>query len=404
MILGFGIRAILQAFYFIVVARAIGPEQYGLFAGTSALIGVLAPYASWGSGNILVKYVSRDSKLFSKYWGASLATTIISSVVLTFVAIFAARIFLPETFDLWLVLSICISELFFARIISICAQVFQSVQRLSVTAQIFIIFSVFRLISALLFVSAHLQFTARNWSFFFLLSSVLSAIPALLWVYRSMGWGKLSLAPMLSEFKEGFYFSLSLSSQGFYNDIDKTLLARMTGLEVAGFYAVAYRIIDVAFVPITALLNSTYARFFQHGESGLANTKKFALKLLPWAFLYSILAGSVIFLTAPLLPRFLGQSYNESATILLWLIPLLSLKAAHYLAADSLTGAGFQGIRSKLQLLVSGVNLLLNLWAIPLWGWKGAVFVSWASDGLLAILLWWIVLQKSLKNSKDIAL
>jgi O-antigen/teichoic acid export membrane protein len=395
MTFGLAIRTVFQAAYFIIVARAMMTEQYGLFVSTTALVGILAPYASWGSGNVLVKYVSRNSKLFGEYWGAALATTMVSSFILTLIAIFVARVFLPQSFDIWLILSICLSELLFARIISICGQAFQSRQRLSVTAQVFVILSAFRLISAVLFVSSPILFTARNWSFFFLLSSILSVIPALLWVYRSIGWGRLSLAPMRSEFKEGFYFSLSLSSQGVYNDIDKTLLAKLISLDVAGFYAAAYRIVDVAFVPISALLHSTYAQFFQHGEFGVTGTKKFALKLLPWALICSLLAGSVTILLAPIMPVVLGQTYSASSSVIFWLVPLLPLKAIHYLAADSLTGAGFQGIRSKSQLLISGVNFIFNIWAIPLWGWKGAVFASWASDGLLAFLLWAIVLRKS---------
>lgn len=395
MTLGFGIRTVFQAAYFLLVARAMGTEQYGLFASTTALIAILAPYASWGSGNILVMHVSRNVNRFGEYWGAALAATLFSSLLLTAIAVLSARVLFAQSFDIWLVLSVAISELLFARIITICGQAFQAIQKLSATAQIYVIYSTFRLVSAILFISSGLEFSARNWSIFFLLSSILGVIPSLLWVYRSIGWGKLSLAPMRSEFKEGFYFSLSLSSQGIYNDIDKALLARMTGLEVAGFYAAAYRIVDVAFVPITALLHSTYSHFFKRGESGLANTKKFALRLLPWALLYAMLAGAFLVFAAPLLPLLLGHSYQNSSIVLVWLVPLIPLRVSHYLAADSLTGAGFQSIRSKFQLIVSGTNLLLNLWAIPQWGWAGAVFTSWVSDGLLAALLWITVLDKS---------
>jgi len=403
MTLGFGIRTVFQAAYFLLIARAMGTEQYGLFVSTTALIAILSPYASWGSGNILVKHVSRNFSRFGEYWGAALAATLLSSLLLTVIAILSAQLLFAESFDIWLVLSVAISELLFARIITICGQAFQAIQKLSVTAQIYVIYSTFRLISAILFVSSGLEFSARNWSVFFLLSSVLGVIPSLLWVYRSIGWGKFSLVPMRSEFKEGFYFSLGLSSQGIYNDVDKALLARMTGLDVAGFYAAAYRIVDVAFVPVTALLHSTYAHFFKHGENGLANTKRFALRLLPWGLLYAILAGSFLVFAAPVLPLLLGHTYQDSSIVLVWLVPLIPLRVIHYLAADSLTGAGFQGIRSRFQLIVSGINLLLNLWAIPHWGWTGAVVASWASDGLLAVLLWVTVFYKSRNHSRELS-
>lgn len=78
MLLGFGFRLGLQFLYFVLLARILGPEQYGAFVGVAALIMVLSPFASWGSGNILIKHASRDPGLFKKYWGAALATTLAS--------------------------------------------------------------------------------------------------------------------------------------------------------------------------------------------------------------------------------------------------------------------------------------------------------------------------------------
>jgi len=55
-------------------------------------------------------------------------------------------------------------------------------------------------------------------------------------------------------------------------------------------------------------------------------------------------------------------------------------------------------LRTSVQLGVAGLNLLLNLWLIPLWGWKGAAVASWVSDGLLAVVLWGCVLVLSTKS------
>ena len=70
--MGQGMRQILRAAYFLIIPRALGVEQYGLFVGITSLAAVLAPYASLGMGNLLIKNVSRDRKLFRVYWGNSL--------------------------------------------------------------------------------------------------------------------------------------------------------------------------------------------------------------------------------------------------------------------------------------------------------------------------------------------
>jgi O-antigen/teichoic acid export membrane protein len=68
------------------------------------------------------------------------------------------------------------------------------------------------------------------------------------------------------------------------------------------------------------------------------------------------------------------------------LLPLL--KTFHYFAADSLTGAGHQGLRTLVQVLVALFNVAVNLWLIPVYSWRGAAWSSLASDGLLAASLW----------------
>jgi O-antigen/teichoic acid export membrane protein len=40
-----------------------------------------------------------------------------------------------------------------------------------------------------------------------------------------------------------------------------------------------------------------------------------------------------------------------------------------------------------LQIVVAIFNILVNLWIIPAYSWRGAAWSSLASDGLLAVLM-----------------
>jgi O-antigen/teichoic acid export membrane protein len=64
------------------------------------------------------------------------------------------------------------------------------------------------------------------------------------------------------------------------------------------------------------------------------------------------------------------------------------LKAIHYFGADALTGAGYQGLRTILLVAVALVNVVLNLWLIPLYSWRGAAVASLLSDGLFGLAIW----------------
>ena len=72
------------------------------------------------------------------------------------------------------------------------------------------------------------------------------------------------------------------------------------------------------------------------------------------------------------------------------MLPLL--RWSHYLAADSLTGAGHQGRRTACQVGVAVINVGLNLWLIPAYSWTGAVIATLVCDGLLVVGLWAVVL------------
>jgi O-antigen/teichoic acid export membrane protein len=166
------------------------------------------------------------------------------------------------------------------------------------------------------------------------------------------------------------------------------MLVRLSGLQAAGIYGAAYRIIDAAFAPAGALVYAAYARFFHHGANGIGEGLRFARKLLAYSIPYGLLTMTVLMLAAPVLPKLLGSDFTASSAALLWLSPLVLFKCIHYFFADCLSGAGFQGIRAAIQLIVAGGNVGLNLWLIPAYSWKGAAWASLASDGLFATAVW----------------
>jgi O-antigen/teichoic acid export membrane protein len=202
-------------------------------------------------------------------------------------------------------------------------------------------------------------------------------------VLVKLGFPEFKLSKSAAEIREGSYFSASLSAQTIYNDIDKTMLARLGSLEAAGIYGAAYRLIDVTFVPIQSLLAAAYPNFFRTGVAGISATLGYARRLVWGALAYSVAACLLILLFAGIVPLILGSEYVNTAEALRWLSLLPVLKVLHYFLSDSLTGAGHQGIRTVIQAGVAIFNVLINLWIIPAYSWRGASWSSIASDALL---------------------
>src|ERR1700732_2715493 len=103
MVLGRGLGLIIQAVYFIEIARSLGVSNYGAFVGVVALVGIVWPFASMGGSNLLIKNVSRDKNLFPTYWGRALVTTAAFGSLLILAVLMISRFVLPPEIPLLLV-------------------------------------------------------------------------------------------------------------------------------------------------------------------------------------------------------------------------------------------------------------------------------------------------------------
>ena len=394
---GYGLRLVIQAAYFIVIARSLGPGQYGGFVAATALANLISPFVGWGAGNLLIKNVARNRSLFGEYWGNGLVVTLGSGLLLVGFVILLSALILPHSIPMLAIVCISVSDLIFVKFIDLAAFAFQSFEMLSKNAHLNVLISLTRLvgIAGLALVVSHP--TVGAWSVVYLGGSVLATLIAVTWVTISLGFPRLALGRIREEGYEGFAFSTGLSAQTVYNDIDKTMLARLGTLDATGIYSAAYRLIDIAFLPVRALLNAALPGFFRNGVDGIRGTMKYGRRLLLRVLPYSLFAFAALMLAAPVVPLILGPQYREVTAALRWLSLLPLLKTLHYFAADSLTGAGYQGTRTAVQVGIAIFNVLFNLWIIPAYGWRGAAWSSLASDGLLAGILWLIAIQLSMK-------
>jgi O-antigen/teichoic acid export membrane protein len=393
MLAGQAARTVIQAVYFLLVAHALAPAGYGAFVAAMALVMIAAPFASLGAGAVLIKNVARDPATFPVSWGNALVVIAVSGAGLLAVVLIAAQLTLPSTIPLALVLVLGVAELLFARIAELCGQVFQAFQRLQWTSAIQLLLSGLRLVSIAGLYAVLRSPTPLQWGVGYLAATAAAAAIAAWLVHVRHGRRRLVIDRSRMELREGAYFSISLSAQSIYNDIDKTMLSRLSTLAASGVYGAAYRIIDVSFAPVSALLSASYARFFQHGTEGLSGTVRLARKLLPLAAAYGAAAGIALALIAPLVPLVLGARYALITPMIFWLAPIPLLRACHYFLADALTGAGHQRARSVVQIVVAGVNVLLNLWIIPIYSWEGAAWTSLGCDALLALGLLWAIIR-----------
>jgi O-antigen/teichoic acid export membrane protein len=284
---------------------------------------------------------------------------------------------------------VAIAEFFAAQTTYICLKVFQALEQFRRYAQLLALSTGMRFIAAL--VLAGSIATPLRWAYLYAASAALAAIGGLAVVSRYCAPPHFQLKLLLPSVREGFHFSTTLASQSVYNDIDKTMLARLSTVESAAIYAVAYRLVDAAMLPIRSVATATFPEFFRQGMHGVTSSFGFARRILRRAVVYGICVTIALFLAAGLVPLIVGKAYAESAVALRWLCLLPAIKSVHAFLTDTLTGANYQWQRSLSDIAVAVFNVLVNLWIIRAYAWRGAAWSSLMTDSLLAVLLYMII-------------
>jgi O-antigen/teichoic acid export membrane protein len=396
-------KLVLQGLYFILIGRALGSQQYGAFIGVASLIAVLAQFATWGSGMLMLRSVSRDSASFPRAWGNALVMTASLSLVVLALVSGLAHLFFSRQL-LIIVPFVAVADTLFAKLAELSSQAFQAFHRLRDTAQMIAITSAIRLVAAaFLFFHARTGFaSAMAWARLYLAASVAGAVVSVLLVSLHLGLPKFGRIPRAS-WIEGLGFSLANSTTSIYNDVDKAMLASLGQLRAAGIYGTAYRIVDIACVPITAIHGAALPEFFKRGHAGARAMRPFVRRLLSKTSLYAIAASIALAAGAGIVPLLMGPGYVDSVTAIRWLCVLPLLRSLHLAAGDCITATSSQWWRTGSQLLAALLNLLLNLVLIPRWSWQGAAIASLLTDGMLAAANWIILIWlSSRRHSPDV--
>jgi O-antigen/teichoic acid export membrane protein len=385
--IGMSLRLIIQAGYFLLLARSLGPDAYGAFVSVVAMAGVLGPFSGMGAPNLFIKNVRSGKREAAVCWGNGILLIVLSGTLFSALVVGLSYLFQLKTGP-FVVIAVCISDLVLMKVTELVGFGLAASNRMKQGSIQTVVISLLRLagISALLLV-VH-QATLQRWVLVYLLTGVLAMTYALWGGSQVWGWPGIDLPALREDVAEGVFFSIGTSAATVYNDIDKIMLSKLSGLASTGIYAAAYRVIDVSLTPVRSIVAAAYPQFFQKGVRGMRATYPYALSLIARASMYGILAFAGLWIFAPVLPHVLGSKYDAVVPALRWLALLPFLRCFHLFFADALSGAGFQRLRTVIQVGVALINVGLNMVILPRYSWRGAAWTSLGCDGLLVIMFW----------------
>jgi O-antigen/teichoic acid export membrane protein len=384
---GQGMRFVLQAGYFIMLARVLGAYQFGVFAGASAFAALAAPFSSLGAHMLFMRYVKADPEQFARYWGNILLSAVAANVVLV-TALWATAAHFLSPASAAVIIPVALANGLFGQLIQGVVVIFQTYLMMRHMALWSSILNALRFVAVAVMMLVLHHATAGQWAWVSALLALIIAAMAIATVIVRFGSPRLEPRLLITSVGEGLLYSMSGSSASAYNDLDKTLLSHYRMNVANGLYTAAYRIIDVATIPVTSLESASLPRFFEMAKDNVSAAVRFAWRVMGRATLLGAGAGVAAFLFAPLIPILLGHAFAQSALVLRWLCLIPVFRAVHQITGAALTGTGHQAYRTGAQIAVTLLNLGLNLIWIPAYGWHGAAWASLITDGTLGVLCW----------------
>lgn len=353
-----GVRLAMQAGTLLLVARVLGPERFGEFAGVAALAVVIGTLSSFGTNLVFLGEVSKEPGRRMHVLAYALPTTLLCGTLLLAVYLLFAGVCLSASgVSLMVLLAIGAAEILLQPLFAFLSNEHLAMERIARSQVVISLPLVMRLLAASLVFMVDAADPLAAFSFGYLIASAIAL--SLATATSSAPWPTLRdwRLPSRSELHQSSgYAALAFTACG-PGEIDKTLAAVLLTPSSSGLYAAGTRVIGAVTLPVIAMLLSALPRLFREGHTQPRETTRLLRWILVAALLYSALITAVLWLAASAFMGLFGPGYEGISQMIQWLclaVPGIALRIA---AGSMLMALGRPWMRAGFE--IAGVIVLL---------------------------------------------
>lgn len=378
------LSAALQYLLLFVLARFLGPADYGPLALAMTVAQLAAPFCDLGCNVSLVWQYHRGQGSLGTLLGNALALRLVLLLPIGLAGFcLAAGSGLPAT-----TLAL-LPALFLAAVADgasgTCAAVHQAEERLDRSGRILLTRAWLRICAMVLALSCDASLTVL------VLGQCLASLSALALGLRGVLRGhalRVEVGRLLPTLRAALPFGLAVLAGLYLLQLDVLMLGSLAGSTAAGNYHAAMRFVLLAEMLPQILSQAALPRSYRLGARGDTTQLQGFYRLQAWLVgnLGILLAVGLAWSGPWLVHAALGPAFTESGALLCALAPLLFLRFLLVPLGDALTSAGGQAMLCHAALAGLALNFALNLWWIPQHGALGACGATVCSQGLRLLI------------------
>lgn len=380
------VNLVTSFFVLNVLIRTLGPVGYGRYVAVAALAAILVTLSSTWVVMVLLQQCLQQRRPLRQAHGEALSLAFWTGVVAFAVGLALGRLLLPEL-PMTVVAAFIGGELLAGVLIQVSAAAVQVSDGLPAATRLRLVQTLCRF-AVVLVLSLLDAFNLPALGLALLVTYSAVGVVVYLRTVRHLGLQSLPGRLTRSGIRDGLPYAGVLVSFAVQEDSDKILLVRFADDVDAGLYAAAYRLVQLGFVPIRALIGSSHPRFLVNTPGERGEHLGRAVRYTRPAALYSVVAVIGIIVTAPVVPAFFGSEYDGTLPLLMALAPLVLLRSVSLFPLNALMGLGRYGTRFTIIAAAAVLNVALNLVLIPPLSVWGAVIATLVTEVFLIVLVW----------------
>ncbi|MHC2434730.1 O-antigen/teichoic acid export membrane protein [Bradyrhizobium sp. USDA 4451] len=394
--------SLAQLVTFAILARALGPAEFGLFVQITAVTAIAAQICGLGASDCLLRRVAREPASYSDLLGHNflLIGTTGAVLVLGGVAAMAAwtRMGSGPSIAVSSIALLFLANVVLVRVILLVETVFLGLGQVRSANRSVVGFAIARTATAAL---ACIVFHASNlaeWAVWQFCGHLLYALVGLMWL-RPLGQPRFKI--MREELRSGALFSSQFVVRAIRANVDLFVIGLFTPIETVGSYGVARRIMDSSYLSIDAFNRLVYPRFARASRDGLHLALPAAKRALIAALGLGVATFLILFVLAPELPLLFGRAYHDLPFFVRCLSGTVVLIGAWAVAMDLLGASGRQGTRALIMnstnLAGSGLIAVATWFAAPI----GTFVALYVIEASLVVSAWLVLLRLARRSRLD---